>query len=312
VTTMPDITSTRRRVLVTGASGFLGDPLCRLLRARGAEVHGISRVEREPGPDRPRWWRTDVEDAGAVRDLVAQVRPDVLYHLSGRVNGAPDAGLVLPTFHSLLTSTINVLVAASEAGCQRVVLVGSPDEPEGPADAVPLSPYGAAKWAASGYGRMFHRAFHTPVVIARVFMTYGPAQPEWKVIPYSILALLDGQAPAIRCCTRGCDWVYIDDVADGLYRAGCVPGIEGRTVELGTGRATRIRDVVERIATLLGSGIQPVFETLEERLVHPARVADTQGALSTLGWSPAVGLDDGLRRTVEWFRGLHQERRMPG
>jgi nucleoside-diphosphate-sugar epimerase len=96
------------------------------------------------------WRQADVEDLETARRLVADVRPDVIFHLGGLVNGAPELKLVVPTFHSLVTSTVNLLDAAADSGCGRVVLLGSLEEPTGPsADVYPTSPYGAAKWVAS-------------------------------------------------------------------------------------------------------------------------------------------------------------------
>lgn len=298
------------RVLVTGASGFLGLPLCQRLVEHGALVHAVSRANRNSGSDRLRWWQSNLEDVGAVRTLLGSVKPDVIFHLGGLVNGAPEPALVLPTFHSLLTSTVNILDVATELGCRRVVLVGTLEEPKGNAEAVPTSPYGAAKWAAAAYGRMYHRLCQTPVVIIRTFMTYGPGQPEWKVIPYTILSLLADRAPEISSGERRLDWVYVDDVIEGFLRAGSAPGVEGTTVELGSGRTMSLREIVTSVATLVGSRAVPAFGARPDRPVQETRVADTAQALASIGWRPRIGLDEGLARTVEWYRCRFEERRM--
>jgi nucleoside-diphosphate-sugar epimerase len=273
-------------------------------------VHAVSRATGRAGSDRLRWWQSNLEDIGAVRTLLGEVKPDVIFHLGGLVNGAPEPALVLPTFHSLLTSTVNLLDVATELGCRRVVLVGTLEEPQGDAEAVPTSPYGAAKWAASAYGRMYHRLCRTPVVIIRTFMTYGPGQPEWKVIPYTILSLLADRVPEISNGERRLDWVYLDDVVEGFLRAGSVPDVEGKTVELGSGRTVAIREIVTRIATLVGSRAMPAFGARLDRPAQDNRVADIAQAFATMGWRPSIGLDDGLARTVEWYRCRFEERRM--
>ena len=299
-----------RRVLVTGASGFLGTPLCRRLAEAGAEVHAVSRAERAPVPDGPRWWRLDMADAEGVRDVLATVKPDVVFHLSGAVNSAPTLGLVLPTFHSLATSTVVLLAAANEVGVGRGVLIGSIDEPTGDvAEASPPSPYGAAKWAASVYGRMFHRLYGTPVVTARTFMTYGPGQPEWKLIPYTILSLLEGRSPELSSGERCLDWVYIDDVVDGLALTGLMPDLEGTTVDLGAGTAVSIREIVLRLVQLVGLPIEPRFAARADHPSRTVRIADTRQAWARLGWMPSIPLDEGLAVTVEWFRNQYRQRR---
>jgi UDP-glucose 4-epimerase len=294
------------RVLVTGASGFLGQPLCRRLADAGARVHAVSRTLRDPRPGEPKWWQCDLEETGAVHALLDAVRPDVILHLGGLVNGAPERALVLPTFHSLLTSTVNLLDAAQETGCRRIVLVGTLEEPDGGAEAVPTSPYGAAKWAATAYGRMYHRLFRTPVVTLRTFMTYGPGQPDWKVIPHTILSLLADREPALSSGERRLDWVYVDDVVEGFLRAAGTPGIEGTTIDLGSGRATSLREIVTRIAARVGGRARPAFGALPDRPFREPRVADTARTLASIAWRPLVGLDEGLARTVEWYRSRYE------
>lgn len=292
-----------RSVLVTGASGFMGSHLSRRLVAAGARVQAVSRLPRVSEIPGVRWWQCKMEDVEAVRALLAETKPEVIYHLSGMVNGAPDLRLVLPTFHSLLGSTVNLLTMATEQGCRRVVLVGSLEEPTGSAlDVSPASPYGAAKLGVTAYGRMFHRLFGTPTVILRTFMTYGPGQPEWKVIPSVIRALLRGEVPELSSGTRRLDWIYIDDVTEGFLRAGHAPGLEGATLEIGSGSTASIREVVEILARLFDRQMEPRFGALPDRPSQVARAADAAEARERLGWQPTVSLEEGLARTVAWHR----------
>src|SRR5262245_66330871 len=100
----------------------------------------------------PIWHQADMADLAAARRLFATLKPDVVFHLAGAVGASPHLELVPATFRSLLSSTVNVLIAAQEAGCRRIVLTGSLTEPmSGDGEAIPQSPYAAAKWAASGY-----------------------------------------------------------------------------------------------------------------------------------------------------------------
>lgn len=118
--------------------------------------------------------------------LFRKVQPATVYHLASHVMGAPDLQHVLPTFRANLQSSVNLLTAAAETGCGRLVMTGSLAEPEpSRGEMFPVAPYAAAKWASSGYARMFHALYGVPVVLARVFMVYGPAQKDLsKLIPY--------------------------------------------------------------------------------------------------------------------------------
>jgi nucleoside-diphosphate-sugar epimerase len=295
------------RVLVTGAAGFLGTALCRALVDRGAEVHAVSR-RAEPGArGGVVWWRRDLTDQAASKALLTELRPTVVFHLAGLAAGARRLDLVAPTLAANLVTTVHLLGAAVEAGCGRIVLAGSLEEPDAaePA-AVPSSPYAASKWAASAYGRMFHALFDAPVVIARIFMAYGPGpQDERKLLPYVVRALLRGEAPRLTAGDRLVDWVYVDDVAEGLVRLGWAGGIDGETIDLGTGEPVTIRRFVERLAELAGSPARPQFGALPDRPLEQVRAAAADRTLARIGWRATTPLDEGLRRTLDWY--AHRE-----
>ena len=144
----------------------------------------------------------------------------------GHGRAGPGAGG--PTFHTLLASTVNLLTAVTDVGGGRVVLSASLEEPtNGAADRlVPESPYAAAKLAAGAYARMFVKLYDTPVVSLRPFMAYGPGQNPMKIIPYTILSLLRGDAPQLSSGERALDWVYVEDVIDAFLAAASCSGVE--------------------------------------------------------------------------------------
>ena len=251
-----------RRALVTGASGFIGSALCRCLSQAGMEVHGVSRTERAATDSCARWHTYRLDDIEAVRALFKAARPDYVFHLASHVAGSRSIELVLPTFSANLASTVNLLTAATEQGCERILLTGSLEEPDpGPDHAVPSSPYAAAKFAASAYGRMFHALYNTPVAILRLFMVYGPGQQDLrKLVPYVTLALLKGQTPELSSGARKVDWIYVDDVAAGYLAAATAKGVEGGTIDLGSGRLDTVRTVVEELVGLINPHIQPLFD----------------------------------------------------
>lgn len=293
---------TGRRVVVTGARGFLGRYLCCRLAEAGAEVHGVSRRPPPAEPQPIRWWQADVASIEDVDRLWRQIRPHVVYHLAGQVDGAPRLELLLPTYHSLLTSTVNLLAAAT-TGDARLVLAGSLEEQLAVDEGLPpASPYGAAKTAASMYAATCHALFRTPVVVLRTFMVFGPGQPEWKLIPSTLKALLDGVVPELSSGQRDLDWIYVDDAVAAFVAAGCVEGIEGRALDVGSGHLVSIRDLVGRLVSLVGAGVEPRFGVLADRPPRTARAADVAATKRALGWEPRISLDQGLAQTVAWYR----------
>lgn len=299
----PHLTLHGSRVLVTGASGFLGSHLVHRLRSMGAELYGLSRSRRDASEGQLRWVSVDLCDSRATSELLATIRPDVIFHFGGFVTATPDMSAVRPTFESLLASTVNLLAAATECGCRRVILPGSMTEPPIAAGQVtPMSPYMAAKWAASTYARMFRALYRTPVVIVRSSMTYGPGQPATRLVPQVVTALLRGEAPKLSSGKMEADWTYIDDMTDGILAAGLAPDVEGLTIDLGTGHVTTAREVVELVVDLLGTTIRPIFGALPDRPGERSHPADTRAARERLGWTATTSLRDGLRRTIEWFQ----------
>ncbi len=292
-----------RVALVTGATGFVGGALVRRLVADGAIVHAASR-RRRPDGHGVRWWEGDLSDPDAGQRVMESVRPDVVFHLAGEVSGSRDVARVLPMLRANLLSCLGLLVAAAERGGPRIVFAGSLEEgqPEG-IWPVPASPYAASKLAAGLYARMFHALYGTAVVWLRIFMVYGPAQPDaTKLVPFVTLSLLRGEAPSVSTGRRQVDWVYVDDVVEALVRGATVQGIEGRSADVGSGRLVSVRSVVEELARVVGSGVSPRFGAVPDRPLEVERSADVATAEAVLGWRARMPLEEGLRQTVEWYR----------
>lgn len=292
-----------QKVLVTGASGFLGSHLCERLRQAGAEIYGVSRMERSGGPETIQWRKVDLTEAAQVRRLWSSIKPDIVFHLSALSSAGVELDLVLPTFSSILVSTVNILTIATEAGCRRMVFAASLTEPvRTDNEPVPGSPYAAAKWASSVYANMFVKLYGAPIVTVRPFMTFGPGQDFRKLVPYVTLSLLRGEAPKLSSGKWEADWIYIDDVIEGLATAAQAADVQGCAIDLGSGVLESVRSVVQRLVALTESSVDPLFGALPDRPHEQARAANTGYTFQKLGWRPKTSLSEGLERTVEWYR----------
>ena len=290
-------------MLVTGATGFIGSAVAKRLDSLGAFVTGTAR--RQPASRVIyKIWLGALEDIGDCRTFIESAKPDVIIHTAGHPFAARDLARVVPTFRDNLQATVSMLTAAAEAKVSRVVLCGSLEEPESgnPEEAL-SSPYSVSKWAASAYARLFHRLYQLPVVTARLFMVYGPGQADFtKLIPGSIVKLLRGEAPQIASGDRPVDWTFVDDIVDGMIAAAAAPGVEGETVDIGTGHLTTVRRIVEMLAELIPGSPAPRVGSVAPRPDEQVRAARAERTRSQINWAPAVNVREGLQRTIEWVR----------
>jgi UDP-glucose 4-epimerase len=293
----------RKKLLVTGASGFIGSHLCRSLYSQGIEVHAISRSPKSGDDTNIRWWSGDLQDASSVKAILNEVKPDVIYHLASHVTGSRLREQVLPTLYNNFISTVHLLETATEIGCSKIVLAGSLEEPHvSEALTNPSSPYAAAKWASSSYARMFHALYETPVVIARIFMVYGPGQASRFLIPSVISSFLQEESPQLTSGKRPVDWIYVDDLVAGLLAIATVPGLEGQTIDLGSGTLATIREVIEHLVDIINPIVEPAFGAIADRPMEQVRVADSTISFEKLGWKAETSLKEGLSLTTNYYR----------
>jgi nucleoside-diphosphate-sugar epimerase len=185
----------------------------------------------------------------------------------------------------------------------RVVLAGTCHE-YGARETVegldPFSTYAASKVAAWAFGRMYWRAYGLPVVTVRPFQIYGPGQPAHTLVPAAVRAALAGEDFPMTPGGQERDFIYVDDVVEGMLAAAAAPGVEGQSLDLGTGQAHTVRHVVERIWELAGGKGRILPGALPYRPAEVMRlVADADRTAALIGWRARIGLEEGLCRIIE-------------
>lgn len=296
------------RVLVTGATGFIGSALAERLETAGSELHCTARHPEAAagagrGPTQATWWPLDLTDRAATHLCIEAVRPDYVYHLASRVDGSRDSAAVAPAFYAESAATVHLLEALLQVDCRRVVCSGSAEVPSDPIEAATVaSPYAAAKASSRIYQKLFDQLYGLPVVNARIAMAYGPGQrDERKLVPYVTQSLLQGTSPRLTDGSRRADWVYVEDVVDALMLLATEDAVHGMGIDIGTGVLSSVRDVVERLHRITGSAAAPAYGAIPARPLEQALKADVERTRRLLGWQACTGLDEGLRRTVDFY-----------
>jgi UDP-glucose 4-epimerase len=312
-----------RRVLVTGADGFIGSHLVERLVLEGAEVRAFCFYNPqgslgwldESTPDVREALDVrlgDIRDPGFVMDAVRGC--EVVLHLAALI-AIPYSYIAPESFVSTnVVGTLNVLEAARRIGVERVVHT-STSEVYGTPEELPIrethplraqSPYAATKVAADQLALSYGLSFGVPVMVLRPFNTYGPRQSARAVVATILTQLISGRTEIQlgRLDTRR-DLTFVTDSVDGFIRAAARPGLEGMVIQLGTGDSASIQELFDLAQSVAGT--QATIRQDPRRLRPDAsEVLDLRSApdlaSELLGWRPTVSLEEGLRRTFDWLR----------
>jgi NAD dependent epimerase/dehydratase len=318
-----------KRVLVTGADGFIGSHLVEHLTRNGARVTALAQYNSFNY-----WgWLEDIRSLDEIQVVSGDIRDshfclallkgiDVVYHLAALIPipysyRAPDSYL-----DTNIRGTLNLCQAALARGVEKVVHT-STSEVYGTAKYLPVdeehplhaqSPYSASKIGADAIAISFKCSFGLPVVIARPFNTYGPRQSARAVIP-TIVSQVAAGARRIKLgdVTTTRDFTYVDDTCRGLLAVG---GLEdGEVFHIGSGDEISVRNLFKLIAELMESDAEIEVDS-ERKRPHESEVlrlrCNSQKLRDASGFHPKVGLREGLRRTIDWFRDPNNLRRYKG
>lgn len=289
-----------KNILVIGATGFIGSHLASALALGGSNVVCASRNVRNHQnltTANMVWDECDASKRTEVERIINRYAPRIIYHLTSDSKGGQDIDLIPDSLQNDVMATANILLESAKYGGIHVVMAGSFEEP-GKDDKFPCSPYAAAKAACTSYARMISSLSGLEVSILRLMMVYGPRQKDYKVLPYVINKLQNGQLAELGSGHRALDWVYIDDVVDAFIRAGSLPWISADPVDIGTGSLMRLRDCIETIGELMGRSDLLRFGAIENRTREREASADTELAKVRLGWQAKTHFRNGIQATI--------------
>lgn len=310
----------RKRVLVTGAGGFIGSHLAERLVEVGTRVRALVHYRSDNAGgwlDQSRYRNEfeivlgDVRDAESVHRAVRDTH--IVFHLAALIGIPYSYHAPMSYIRTNIEGTANVLRAALESGVERVVQT-STSEVYGTAARVPIdehhplqgqSPYSASKIGADKMAEAFHRSFGLPVVVVRPFNTFGPRQSVRAIIPTIISQCLKTNAVSLGNLNPTRDFNFVTDIVDGFLKAAMVPEALGQTFNLGSGREISIGDLAHLIARLMGKTISVKADVQRVRPLSSEvgrLIADSTKARAMLGWEPRISLEEGLEQTISWLQ----------
>jgi NAD dependent epimerase/dehydratase len=310
-----------KKVLVTGAGGFIASHLVERLVSEGADVrafvrynsrndYGMLKLISSDAFSKIEIIQGDLRDNEAVRNAVNGV--DTVFHLGALI--AIPYSYVNPreVIDVNVMGTLNVLMAARDFGTRRVIHT-STSEVYGTAQYVPIdekhplqgqSPYSASKIGADRIAESFYRSFEVPVVTLRPFNTYGPRQSARAVIPTIITQALTRDEVKLGSLEPSRDFTFVHDTANGFLKVAAAENVLGEEINLGNDNTIRIGDLANKIFEIIGKTPKV---TLDSQRIRPNKSevmklwASNQKAKSMIDWEPHISLDEGLRLTVEWI-----------
>ena len=309
-----------KKVLVTGAGGFIGSRLCERLVEEGAYVLAFVRYTSRPEPgllkyipkhvfDQIEIIRGDLRDFSAIEQAAKGV--DTVFHMGALISIPYSYVHPVETVQTNVIGTMNVLEACRKTGAKLVPT--STSEVYGTALRVPIdedhplqgqSPYSASKIGADKLVESYYRSFDVPSITIRPFNTYGPGQSSRAVIPTIITQALSGDLVRLGNLEAIRDFTFLDDTVEGFLLAVQAGFWDGETYNLGSGEEISIGEIAELIFRIMGK--QPEIQ-VEPRRLRPEKsevlrlISDNRKAKAALGWQPKVGMEEGLRRTIDWI-----------
>jgi nucleoside-diphosphate-sugar epimerase len=303
--------------LVTGGAGFIGSHLAEELVRRGETVRVVDSLITGKRHNLAHLRGVEFVQ-GDLADLdVARRAVDGMHYVlhQAAIPSVPRSVQdPITSNRANVDASLNVLVAARDAGVKRVVYAGSssaygntPTLPKVETmSTAPLSPYALQKLVAEQYCQMFTQLYGLETVTIRYFNVFGPRQdpssPYSGVISLFISALCDGKPPKIYGDgeqTR--DFTYVANVVDGVLRACHAQGASGEVVNVATGGRISLNQLFRTVRDLVGASVEPIYEDLRAGDVRDSQ-ADTQKAKALLGYEPIVPFEEGLERTIAWYR----------
>lgn len=298
------------RILVTGASGFVGKHLIKRL-FQNEEIYGIVKSNKAAlrGLRLSKIYQADLSNYASVAKIITDANPDRIFHLAAYPDKGNNTGHIKAAFDSNVFGTLNLLMASRNINYKRFIFAGSYKEYGNKAvpfsedsSLKPLSGYAASKAAAEQYCNLF-QALGKPITMLRFATTYGPGQEQATLIASTIKSALLNEKIVITSGNQTRDFLYIDDAVSALIKSAYSPYAEGEIFNIGSGYEIKVKEIVKEIVKICKSKSKVKAGELPQRQNEVLHMyGNTAKAHKLLKWHPKTKLEDGLKRTVKWYK----------
>jgi len=307
----PPTSFLQKRIFITGGSGFIGSHLIRQLHADGAIISTLTRKRK---PDRTDTnYCGDIKDAAFVTRCVNDFKPDYIFHLAAYKERNEDIRAFSSSIKTNLIGSLNLFSAAQQLdSLQSIVTLGTAEEYGNnilPFNEKfrerPVTPYSFSKVCVSHMGELFFHLYNLPVIILRPTLAYGPGQGTDMFLPSLITSLLEDKPFDMSLGEQTRDFVYVNDLVDALLIAAANMNARGQTINIGSGVPVKLADITEKIQTLVGrKGLVNIGAKPYRKNEIMEYCVDPKKAENILGWKAKTSLEDGLKETITYYRGV--------
>jgi len=311
---MERLTMKNKRILITGATGFVGSCLSRRFVNMNYDIHIAKREQSNIWRIRDIFNRVvahniDLVDSNSIEKLIKDIKPRIIFHTAtyGGYSFQKDVNKVIQTN---VMGTVNLINACSKVGFDIFVNTGSSSEyglkssPMNEIDLLePNSNYGVAKVSATLFCQAIARREGLPIVTLRLFSPYGYYEEATRLVPSIIISCLTGENPKVSSPEPVRDFVFIKDVVDAYIKVVETPDVKGQIFNIGYSKQHSVGEVVSKIIELAEERVSPEWGSIPKRTSEPIIwQADISKAKDILKWEPRYDLEEGLNKTVKWFK----------
>ncbi len=306
-----------KKVLVTGAYGFIGSHLIKKLVKENATIAVIVRKDSNPWRVQEylpqlKIYEANIQNRPEICRIIHDFQPDYIFHLAAYGTN-PNNRNDLLAFETNILGTMNILFAAKDTNCQKIICLGSSSEYGDKKEQIheemllePVDIYGSTKAAATIISHQLAQEYKIPIVTLRAFNIFGEAEDNHKLFSHIIEKVLRGEDVHLTTCDQYRDYSYVGNIVDGLILATTNENSGNMILNIASGEARPLRYFVDLIFQHLDTKQVPLYGAIPKREnERDAPIPDITKIQTTLGWTPAVSIEEGIKKTIAWYKGYY-------